>query len=432
MRGMSSTPSTEHQNSQVKASSNAGSDISSLSPTEPLKLGTEAKSKARLSFWVQWTLPMANLSLLASNGKQKLTVSIEDYQSSFDWSVVYFQAKAKVLAAGIRHQVKRKMETWTEGPNQGLVVTFGDEITGELETVSKGNSSTELISEERLAAPLRKTCFSLVFTRAQCRNLHKKWQELMKNKLISSSGSMQLDQETSQRFISEVDMKLAPVDVIADAEALLPFIRMLSRPMHIKWLPQSVHPIHSTGGQDNLEPLGFQVNNGNLPLVYLKAKSIRFFCPTHTTMATAVSDEEDATAAADMIFANVDTLSISPQADNPISRILIKPDIYHLSQPVLDIPGAMVENRQYQIDVKGAGIFTGKWNSILKHSSKPERPAELQVRSENPALEWNIAASQQQPETANDSDPLSPGWHLVMMPVIRKFDLQVQRLFHQS
>ena len=238
---------------------------------------------------------------------------------------------------------------------------------------------------------------------------------------VSSTGCSASADETVQRFISEVDMKLAPVDVIADTEALLPFIRMMSRPMHIKW-PRSVSPIYTS--QDSLEPLGFQVNNGNLPLIYLKAKSIRFFCPTHSTATESGEDD------ADMIFANVDTLSISPQADNPISRILIKPDIYHLSQPVLDIPGAMVENRQYQIDVKGAGIFTGKWSSILKHSSKPERPAELQVRSENPALEWNIAASQK--PNIDDCDPLSTGWNLVMMPVIRKFDLQVRQSINVS
>ena len=139
MRGMSnlSTHSIEHQSSQIKASS-SGSDISS---SEPLKLGTDiAKSKARLSLWVQWTLPMASISLLASNGqRQRLTITIEDYQSSFDWSAVYFQAKAKVLAAAIKHEVK-KLDKWTMGPNQGLVITFGgDEITSELETVNRSS-----------------------------------------------------------------------------------------------------------------------------------------------------------------------------------------------------------------------------------------------------------------------------------------------------
>ena len=219
---------------------------------------------------------------------------------------------------------------------------------------SKGNC-VELVSEERLTTPLRKTCFSLVFTRAECRNLHQKWQELMKNKTFNLQV---LDNET--RFVCEVDLKLAPVDVIADTEALLPFIRMMSRPMHIQW----PHEFQIHDFDNDFEPPGLKINNRNLPLVYLKAKSIRLFCPTHSLMSGSDDIEES-----DMIFANIDSFSIAPQADNPISRILIKPDIYHLSQPLLDIPGATVENRQYQIDVKGAGIFTGKWSSILKHRS---------------------------------------------------------------
>ena len=68
------------------------------------------------------------------------------------------------MAAGIKHEIK-KADKWHEGPNQGIIVTFGDEITSELETVNSKGNCLELVSEERLSMPLRKTCFSLVFTR---------------------------------------------------------------------------------------------------------------------------------------------------------------------------------------------------------------------------------------------------------------------------
>ena len=119
-----------------------------------------------------------------------------------------------------------------------------------------------------------------------------------------------------------------------------------------------------------------------------------------------------------MVLVNIESFSIAPQADNPISRILIKPDIYHLSGPVLEVPGSMVENRQYQIDIKELGMFTGQWNAILKQSRKnSRRPAELQVRSENPALEWNLQSQ--------DDDKEKCAQPLILMPVIRKFDLQI-------
>ena len=254
---------------------------------------------------MQWTLPLANVSLLAGNNglKQRLTLTIEDYQSSFDWSPIYFQAKVKVLSAGIKHQVKSSSKRcWDQGPNQGLVLTFDcDEITNELETV-KGGNWLELLSEERnllQSMPLRKTCFSLVFTRAECRNLHRKWQELMQKSSSQHHDHFPNQQQYEyfdDRFISEVDLKLAPVDIIADTEALLPFIRMCSRPMHIKWPAPTQnckifrtphrrqHRHHSLRGGNATQAdsaLGINVNNNTLPLVYLKAKSIRFFCPSH-------------------------------------------------------------------------------------------------------------------------------------------------------
>ena len=123
------------------------------------------------------------------------------------------------------------------------------------------------------------------------------------------------------------------------------------------------------------------------------------------------SKEQDS----DFILCHCEAVSITPQVDNPISRILVRPDIYHRSQSSLDIPGAPVENRQYQFDVRGLGIFSGNWKEVLKQSQTPERPAELKTRSENPALEWNIASTQ--PQKAQQG--------VILLPMLKKFDLQI-------
>ena len=444
MRQMSTEHSSIMHGGGLPFKDNSNSSDVSSGKSEPWKLVSTDASKSNntgLSLWVQWTLPLANVCLLAGNGKQRLTLTIEDYQSSFDWSPIYFQAKVKVLSAGIKHQVKTTSPRWDQGPNQGLVLTFDcDEITNELETVNVKGNCLELLSEERnllQSMPLRKTCFSFVFTRAECRNLHRKWQELMKSSQHHHNFSQHLQsehlEEDEERFISEMDLKLAPVDVIADTEALLPFIRMCSRPMHIQWPAQDNKMMMSHHRQNkilNTQPdspvaaLGIGVNNNTLPLVYLKAKSIRLFCPSHPITSNSSQSNDIIEEDIDMVLVNIESFSIAPQADNPISRILIKPDIYHLSGPVLDVPGSMVENRQYQIDIKEVGMFTGHWSAILKQSrKKPEkRPAELQVRSENPALEWNIASLQQGSGSSIQTSKVEP---LILMPVIRKFDLQI-------
>ena len=126
------------------------SSTGSASPEteDPLKLGSDAKLEGQLSVWVQWTLPQASLSLLtaaAGGTKQRLQFTVEDYQSSFDWNPVYFQSKLRILTAGIKHHIANKNEEWTEGPNQGVILSFGSEITSDLETVSlllKWNSSS--------------------------------------------------------------------------------------------------------------------------------------------------------------------------------------------------------------------------------------------------------------------------------------------------
>ena len=109
--------------------------------------------------------------------------------------------------------------------------------------------------------------------------------------------------------------------------------------------------------------------------------------------------------------------SIAPQADNPISRILIKPEIYHLSQPIIDIPGASIENRQYQVDAKQIGLFSGSWKDVSKKSLKPSQPIGLKSMNQNPALEWNIASSMQ--DISKESEDV------VLLPMISKFDWQI-------
>ena len=137
MRGLSTTSTISHEQSSHRKQSSTGS--ASPETEDPLKLGSDAKLEGQLSVWVQWTLPQASLSLLtaaAGGTKQRLQFTVEDYQSSFDWNPVYFQSKLRILTAGIKHHIANKNEEWTEGPNQGVILSFGSDITSDLETVS--------------------------------------------------------------------------------------------------------------------------------------------------------------------------------------------------------------------------------------------------------------------------------------------------------
>jgi vacuolar protein sorting-associated protein 13B len=373
--------------------------------------GGDLMNSGLLSIWVQWTLPQSSLSLVTATG-QKLHMSIEDCQSSFDWSPVYFQAKGRVLGASIKHYVKAgNAREWTLGCHNGVILTFGNEITHDLEIINAKTNAVESLSHSKHHES-DKTCFNMVFTRAECRNVHSKWTELMKNKSFLQHQQFLLkDKKQQPRFLNEIDVKIAPVDIILGMEYMMPFIKMLSRPMQLT-IPSITAQAKLPQHQQDI--IGIGINNNTLPLAYLKAKTIRVFLIANRGRNDS---SEAAFMAPDVILVNCDSLSMTPQVDNMLSRILLKPDLYHLSQPLLDVPGANVEDRQYQIDVLGLGVYSGAWAEIAKKSEKLRKPLVLKSMGENPALEWNIASCN---EATNESDE-----DVILMPMVGKFDLQV-------
>lgn len=54
------------------------------------------------------------------------------------------------------------------------------------------------------------------------------------------------------------------------------------------------------------------------------------------------------------------------QADNPLGRIVVRSDIYHMAEQtrMLCVPGSEVEDRQYQLDIKGFSVNTGTWQEL--------------------------------------------------------------------
>jgi hypothetical protein len=64
------------------------------------------------------------------------------------------------------------------------------------------------------------------------------------------------------------------------------------------------------------------------------------------------------------VYYNVYNLSIHFfQADNPLGRTVVRSDIYHMAEQtrILYVPGSEVEDRQYQLDVRGFSVNTGTW-----------------------------------------------------------------------
>ncbi|KAK3850769.1 hypothetical protein Pcinc_042542 [Petrolisthes cinctipes] len=116
----------------------------------------------------------------------------------------------------------------------------------------------------------------------------------------------------------------------------------------------------------------------------------------------------------------IDSVVVTPQVDNPLSRIMIRSDIFHTAERarILGIPGSQVEDRQYQIDLLGFSVSTGCWWELVcdkggrPRSSSGER---LRVMGENPALEWNNY------DPTLDTRPPD----IVLHPFIARFDSRI-------
>lgn len=68
----------------------------------------------------------------------------------------------------------------------------------------------------------------------------------------------------------------------------------------------------------------------------------------------------EVSAVGNMAMIQIDSMIIMPHADNPLPRQVLMPDIYSSAKKCLHIPGAAIEDRQYQVDISGISLSTGE------------------------------------------------------------------------
>lgn len=151
-------------------------------------------------------------------------------------------------------------------------------------------------------------------------------------------------------YLSEIDVRVQPFDCVCFPASLHIFASVYEPWLQLHLPQQLTH----TGGKVAKEPLGMNINNHTLPLVYLHTESIRVLLPARDTSSEDPSIHN-------MFLLQLDSVVITPQVDNPLSRIMLRPDIFQLAERarILGIPGSEVEDRQYQIDVLGLSASTG-------------------------------------------------------------------------
>ena len=304
------------------------------------------------------------------------------------------------------------------------MLSSNDDLTHDLHTVNVNNNNIEILPHTRHFEATQTFC-SITFTRAECKNVHGKWKDLLRNKTFHSilesyenKGLSKSLLDKKKRFVSEVDIKVAPFDIVIANEVWVPFFKMVTYLLSMHIPPAFLSPNNSLD-QKSRGLVGLGCNNNTLPLIYVKAKTIRILLLTKSKEDCRNPDKIDLNHAAlnpDMTIFKCDSISITPQVENMLSRILVQPELFHLSRDILSIPGSQIEDRQYQLDAIGLGLFTGRWCDIERKSEK--RPKSLlKTMGENPALEWNDGTITNEAEKKVDE--------VFLMPCVAPFDLQI-------
>ncbi|CAH2007814.1 unnamed protein product [Acanthoscelides obtectus] len=386
--------------SMVSPSQTTHKDSSSGKTASKLKKPDNADSDSiKLTAWVQWTITRFTIELLSNECNAdpendlesqqpmlKLVVDAEDIVSSLDLQSVYLKIKSKIGSASIQHFKRATASSkWMPGPFSGTVMR-------QREDVVSVSSDQQQLQQQRHHEDNGFMCVTI--TRASCQHTHTLWgtggtpsrgaqgkQSAKEGKKASTANLQAASMLSPSRYITEIVVNVQPTDFVISLNTLRSFYLVIAPLLEI---PLSSEPAPLTSPSSSSTLLLQTVNSQVLPLAYLECQDIRVVMPSVELGSTG--------AMHDVIILQVQKISLTPSAVNPICRTPIRQDIYDqaVHARILNIPGSEVEDRQYQFDMLGISISTGTWDDIdAVFSPTGTASSTLHPLSENPALEWN-------------------------------------------
>uniref|UniRef100_A0AAZ3SCT8 Vacuolar protein sorting 13 homolog B n=1 Tax=Oncorhynchus tshawytscha TaxID=74940 RepID=A0AAZ3SCT8_ONCTS len=307
-------------------------------------------ASGKVSLWMQWMLTKVTVKLFAPDPNAKNTEicvisEAEDLSASVDVQDVYTKIKCKVGTAKV----------------------------------------LEVSSHQQHGF------LSITYTQAVTRNVRHKLTTRLERP--DPRGTQRLTEgpaDGSPHYLREILLTAQPFDLVLSC----PLLATVAGVFHAS-LPRRYRDLGKTAGQ----PMrSHALTSRSLPLIYVNTSVIRVFCPwnpdgqdRHTGKTGQTAQREDT------LVLKIGSVSVAPQADNPLTRTVLRKDIYQraLNLGILRDPGSEVEDRQYQLDLQSINIGTAQWEQLKpeKEGSKGGVSTETERNSQNPALEWNMASS---------------------------------------
>ncbi|XP_060756090.1 intermembrane lipid transfer protein VPS13B-like isoform X4 [Neoarius graeffei] len=348
-----------------------GEDPSFCEPlTLEQKTSTIGGASGKVSLWMQWMLPKLTVKLFAPDPTTKTEICVigelEDLSASVDMQDVYTKLKCKVSSFNVDHYRSRQGEA---DCFEGVILQCKDKAV--------------------MAAKALEAChqphgfLSLTYTQAvTCNVLHKLTarQERAGPQRLPTGGS-----DGSPQHLHEILLTAQPFDLVLSC----PLLASITRVFCTVPPPPSrrtVKDCRSAG-----QPMrGRAFCSRSLPLIYVNTSVVRVFCPLQDNNSHSKEKLEDT------LVLKIGSISMAPQADNPLTRTILRKDIYQraMNLGVLRDPGSEVEDRQYQIDLQSINVGTAHWGQLQPQGegTKGGTPPEGERSSQNPALEWNMAS----------------------------------------
>lgn len=382
----------------------------------------------KLSLWLQWTLPKLEICFYRQDGgsqtETKVSLIMEDLMTSVDVEVIY--AKVKVTCGGCCvHHYSRKCESpntasWSKGTDLGILMSSQKELSSDIHVVShkvwSSDSQPGHLFVEANKREINRRFINLTFTRALCKNVKQKLRKLNSDLAgIQEVGSKLY----FHKYISEVCLSLEPCDFLFNIPALMTVLDCFTGTKKSGQSPKNMTP-KPVLPEPYYVPM---VTSSLLPLLYVDMASIRVFMPVKPPSDqdfTHAQREKDttvkSTADHDLIVGFIHSITVTPQADNPLPRYAYEKELYStaMHHGIDRVPGSSVENRQYQMEFKGLSLCTGCWTDFLDHRVNTEHSELNTPTIQIPALEWNRLLKPQNEKT-----------DIQLLPLVASLDMKI-------
>ncbi|XP_024861021.1 vacuolar protein sorting-associated protein 13B isoform X2 [Kryptolebias marmoratus] len=364
-------------------------------------------TSGKVSVWMQWMLPKVTVQLFAPDPTARKTEicvlsELEDLSASVDVQDVYTKIKCKVGSFNIDHY-RCSMEEGgrSSGSCRGVVLSCTDKLnrrTVLVRPVSKQESFSHFsgffppTAAKVLEGSHQQHGFlSITYTQAVTKNVRHKLttrpERPSRSSVTMASQRITADPlaDSSPQYLREILLTAQPFDVVLFCPLLTTVAGVFQTTV-----PRRYRERGKSAGQ----PMrSHTLTSRCLPLIYINTSVIRVFCHGGQDRQTL----SDSNKKEDTLVLKLGSLSMAPQADNPLTRTVLRKDIYQraLNLGVLRDPGSEVEDRQYQVDLQSINIGTAQWEQLKpeKEGVKGGVSAESERSSQNPALEWNMASS---------------------------------------